>query len=62
MSEDYDSESYSSSDSQTKNAANSLREVNRANILNYESDSSEVEQGEDSDDMMPIISKTQLKN
>ena len=62
MSEDYDSENYSSSDSQSKNAASSLREVNRANILNYESDSSEVEQGEDSDDMMPIISKTQLKN
>ena len=49
QSDDYDEEV--SSDKATP--AKGLREVNRANILNYESDSSEVEEGEDSADMIP---------
>jgi hypothetical protein len=58
QSDDYDEEV--SSVEQTP--AKGLREVNRANILNYESDSSEVEDGEDSAEMMPKISKSQQKN
>ena len=56
MQSDYDEEDISSVEE--KGAKSGLREVNRANILNYESDSSEVEEGEDSADFMPKISRS----
>jgi hypothetical protein len=49
QSDDYDDEVSSAEPTPAKG----LREVNRANILNYESDSSDVDEGEDSADMMP---------
>ncbi len=58
QSDDYDDEV----SSEEPTPAKGLREVNRANILNYESDSSEVDEGEDSAEMMPQISKSQQKN
>ena len=58
QSEDYDDEVLSVDPTSAKG----IREVNRANILNYESDSSEVENREDSADMMPQISKSQQRN
>lgn len=45
--------------SEIANKGHKLREVNRANILNYESDSSEDIEGEQSADIMPNIKKSQ---
>ncbi len=59
---DYDDEVSEPSIKQGTKKTQGLREVNRANILNYASDSSELEQGEDSDGMMPMLSKSQQKN
>ena len=60
---DYDSENSGSQGLSTNQKPQVLREVNRANVLNYQSDSSDEDiEGQDSDEMIPTLKKSHFKN